>query len=103
MLSFRNADLDFLKGCRKELERCDNNAEYTEEEIKQIEERCSYLKNLDLEEKYIETQKSIKTPDENIENLEKSYLYKKMSLQVQKTIMKVCKLLSKPWRKLRTS
>ena len=76
VLGFRNADLDFLKGCRKELERCDNNAEYTKEEIKQIEERCSYLKNLDLEEKYIETQKSIKTPDENIENLEK-----KLSIQ----------------------
>ncbi len=80
VLGFRNADLDFLNSYKKQLICSQSESEYNNEEIKQIEERFNYLKELCLEEKYIETQKSIKTPEENIENLEKDLLLRKEEL-----------------------
>ncbi len=85
VLGFRNADLDFLKSCREQIKCAEINCEYDEDKIKKIEERFDYLKNLNLEEKYVETQKSIKTPEENIENLEKRLsLYKEDLLSAEK-------------------
>ncbi len=80
VLGFRNADLDFLDSCRKELICSQDKPECSEEEIRQIEERYNYLKGLNLEEKYIEVQKSIKAPEENVENLEKKIALQKEEL-----------------------
>ena len=80
VLGFGNADLKFLNSCKKELEFEHKELVCSEEELKKIGERLDYLNKLNLEEKYIEVQKCIKTPEENIENLEKKLALKKEEL-----------------------
>lgn len=80
MLGLGNADLDFLNACKKELESEHEQIDCSEDELRKIGERVEYLNKLNLEEKYIEVQKSIKTPEENIENLEKKLALQKEEL-----------------------
>lgn len=81
ILGLKNADLDFLNSCKDELEESQKSIQYDESRFKELEARFCYLTDLNLEEKYIEIQKSIKTPEENIENLEKELTVQKQELK----------------------
>ncbi len=70
-IGLNNADVKFLKNHAEELRKNYKNIECEPEKLRKMEERAELLKNLNLEENYLEIQKNIKTPDENIENLEK--------------------------------
>ncbi len=81
ILGLKNADLDFLNSCKEELKENQDNSCCSESEFKEMEARFNYLADLNLEEKYIEIQKSIKAPEENIENLEKRLSTQKQELK----------------------
>lgn len=80
VLGLGNADLNFLNSYKEELESEHKETSCNEDELRKIDERVSYLNKLNLEEKYIEVQKCIKTPEENIENLEKKLALQKEEL-----------------------
>lgn len=75
-----NLDAVTLKKYNGSLCLNDEKIETDQLEFKKIEERIEFLKNLDLEEKYIEIQKNITHPSESLEQLEKRFKEQKNKL-----------------------
>ncbi len=93
-LGFNNPDLDFLKKYAKKLRVNNEEAEYSPSEIKKFRERIEFLKNLNLEEKYIEIQKNMKTPFDSVENLIKKLTEQKNKLSDMETYLESLKIAS---------
>ncbi len=79
-LGFEVNDVKVLKEYAENLNLKDEVAKLEPEEFEKISKRIEFLKNLGLEEKYIEVQKNIKSPPENAEKLNENLITQKNKL-----------------------
>lgn len=88
VLGLESDDKEFLTEYAKKLYLCTyEKTELSSFELEELRKRIEFLKSLNLEEKYIEIQKNIKPPHDNMENLDKALCGQKSKLFDMKTYL----------------